>query len=50
MKIPLLYLRDKQVFTKKDGILRLEGKPLPTAREMKEQGIKLIHFVGSNGT
>lgn len=38
-------MRDKQLFTKKDGILRLAGKPLDIAKELKEQGYKLIHFV-----
>lgn len=45
LKIPLFYMRDKQLFTKKDGILRLVGKPLDIAKELKEQGYKLIHFV-----
>lgn len=45
MKIPLLFLRDKQAFSKKDGILHLEGKPLALARDLQEQGIRLIHFV-----
>jgi hypothetical protein len=44
MKIPLFYLRDKQAFTKKEGVLRLEGKPLDLARDLQAQGIRLIHF------
>jgi hypothetical protein len=45
MKIPMFYLRDKQVFTKKEGILKLSGKPLDLAKDLKDDGVKLIHFV-----
>lgn len=38
-------MRDKQLFTKANGILRLVGKPLDTAKELKKEGYKLIHFV-----
>ncbi|MFN7991251.1 MAG: hypothetical protein U0R44_03780 [Candidatus Micrarchaeia archaeon] len=44
MEIPLLYLKDKQVFTK-NGPMRLLGKPLDVARKMQEKGCTLIHFV-----
>jgi hypothetical protein len=49
MKVPLLYLRDKQVFTKAGGAMHILGKPLGVAKDMKEQGIKLIHFVDLDG-
>lgn len=45
LEIPILYIKDKQVFTKKDGILRFVGKPIDVAKEMKKEGYKLIHFV-----
>lgn len=45
LKIPILYLRDKQVFTKAGGILRIVGKPLDVAKELKKQGYKLIHII-----
>lgn len=46
-EIPLLYIKDKQVFTKKDGILRFVGKPLNVAKDLKEN-YKLIHFVDAD--
>lgn len=45
MRIPLFYLRDKQAFTKKEGVLSLAGKPLDIAKELKKEGVVLIHFV-----
>ncbi|VVC04040.1 Uncharacterised protein [Candidatus Bilamarchaeum dharawalense] len=48
LKIPLLYIKDKQVFTKEGGILRLVGKPLDVAKELKKKGYKLLHIVDLN--
>ncbi|MBN1170487.1 hypothetical protein JXA56_05670 [Candidatus Micrarchaeota archaeon] len=45
MKIPLIYLKDKQAFTKKDGIMKFIGKPIDIARNLQEQGYRLIHIV-----
>ncbi len=45
MRIPLIYIKDKQVFSKKEGILRFIGKPVDVAKKIKEQGYKLIHIV-----
>ncbi len=44
LKIPLLYIKDKQVFRKEGGIMRLIGKPQDVAKDLKEK-YKLIHFV-----
>ncbi|MFH1521314.1 MAG: hypothetical protein ABID61_06730 [Candidatus Micrarchaeota archaeon] len=44
LKIPLFYLRDKQLFTKKEGKIRFVGKPLDVAKELKKD-YKLLHFV-----
>ncbi|HSB47237.1 MAG TPA: hypothetical protein VLD37_04420 [Candidatus Bilamarchaeum sp.] len=44
MKIPFFYLRDKQAFTSRDGIMRLAGKPIAIARDLQDEGVKLIHF------
>jgi hypothetical protein len=48
LQIPILYIKDKQVFRKENGILRLVGKPLDVAKDMKKEGYKLIHFVDSD--
>lgn len=45
MRIPSIYIRDKQAFRKEGGILRLIGKPLDYAKEQKEAGCKLIHII-----
>ena len=45
MKIPLIYIKDKQVFTKKQGILKFIGKPIDIAKKLQEDGYKLIHIV-----
>lgn len=43
--IPLIYVKDKQAFIKERGILRLLGKPIDIANNLKEEGYKLIHIV-----
>lgn len=45
LRIPVLYIKDKQCFRKEGGVSTLAGKPLDVARELKEKGAKLIHFV-----
>lgn len=45
MRIPIIYLKDKQVFSRKAGFLRMIGKPLDLARELKTAGYELIHIV-----
>lgn len=45
LKIPLIYLKDKQAFTKEDGTLKFLGKPADLAREWKKEGVKLIHVI-----
>lgn len=45
MRIPLIYIKDKQAFTKEGGPMRLLGKPLDVARRLKEGGSRLIHIV-----
>lgn len=45
MKIPLIYLKDKQFFVKKEGTMRLLGRPVETAKKLKEQGYILLHIV-----
>ena len=45
MKIPLIYLKDKQVFVKKEGVMRLLGRPVETAKKLKGQGYVLLHIV-----
>ncbi|MDD5171518.1 MAG: hypothetical protein PHF60_00600 [Candidatus ainarchaeum sp.] len=45
MRIPLIHLKDKQVFHKKAGFLRMIGKPLDLAREFKTAGYELVHIV-----
>lgn len=44
IRAKLIYLRDKQAF-EKDGVLRLLGKPVTVAKELKTQGIDLLHIV-----
>jgi hypothetical protein len=48
LKIPLIYLRDKQAFRKEDGMLRLIGKPLDYAKDLKKRGFMLIHIVDTD--
>jgi len=45
MEIPLIYLKDKQVFTKKESTMRLLGKPINVAKKLKDEGYILIHIV-----
>ncbi len=45
MRIPVIYLKDKQAFSRKAGFLRMIGKPLDLARELKSAGYELIHIV-----
>jgi hypothetical protein len=45
LRIPIIYLRDKQVFVKKGGPMEFRGKPLDVAREFHEGGCKLLHIV-----
>ena len=35
MKIPLIYLKDKQAFTKRKGVMHLLGNPVETAKKLK---------------
>lgn len=44
-KIPIIYLRDKQVFKKEGGMLQFIGKPIDVAKDLKERGFQLIHIV-----
>nr|QNO54469.1 hypothetical protein FMKGKFDM_00002 [Methanosarcinales archaeon ANME-1 ERB7] len=45
LRIPVIYVRGKQAFSKKEGILRLLGKPTGVARDFAEEGRKLIHII-----
>jgi uncharacterized protein related to proFAR isomerase len=45
LEIPIIYIKDKQAFTKKDGTLRLLGNPVFLAKEYAKQGTKLIHMI-----
>lgn len=45
LRIPQIFLRDKQAFRKEGGIMKLMGKPLDYAKEQKGSGCKLIHIV-----
>lgn len=45
LRIPIIYIKDKQAFTKKNGVLRLLGNPVHIVREMAKQGTKLIHMI-----
>ncbi len=48
MKIPIIILKDKQVFSKKSGYLSHIGKPLDIAKKLSDSGYKLIHIVDEN--
>ena len=45
MKIPLIYLKDKQAFTKQKGVMRLLGNPVEIAKKFKEEGYILLHII-----
>ncbi|MFA6531189.1 MAG: HisA/HisF-related TIM barrel protein [Candidatus Micrarchaeia archaeon] len=45
MKIPLIYVKDKQAFIKKGGVLKLVGKPSELVKKLKKDGVELVHIV-----
>jgi len=45
LKIPIIYVKDKQASRKDQGMLRLIGNPVFLARDMKQKGVKLIHII-----
>ena len=45
MKIPVIYLRDKQAFSNKTNRLAILGKPIDLAKKLKKEGADLIHIV-----
>ena len=45
IKAKLIYLKDKQFFEKTSGMMRLIGKPIETAKKLKERGFELIHII-----
>ena len=47
LHIPVVYLRDKQVFVDK-AMLRILGKPVDVAKRMHNEGVKLIHIIDSD--
>jgi len=48
LRIPLVYLKDKQAFAKAGGTTTLIGKPTDVAKGLKEKGAKLIHIVDAD--
>jgi len=48
LRIPLIYVKDKQAFGKADGMITLIGKPTDVAKDLKEKGAKLIHIVDAD--
>ncbi|MEW6748237.1 MAG: hypothetical protein AB1295_00835 [Candidatus Micrarchaeota archaeon] len=48
LRIPLFIIKDKQAFTRQSGSLRLAGKPIDIAKELKDRGTKLMHIVDSD--
>jgi len=45
MEIPLIYLKDKQAFVKKQKTMRFIGKPIDIAKKLKDKGYILLHIV-----
>jgi len=45
LRIPVIYIRGKQAFSKKEGIMTFLGKPTDVARDFAENGRKLIHII-----
>ncbi len=45
IRIPLIYVKDKQAFVKENGILRLLGNTVKVAQRMKKEGFILIHII-----
>lgn len=41
----MFYIKDKQAFTKEEGVLRLAGKPYELAKEAKKENIALLHLI-----
>ena len=48
IRTKLILLKDKQVFSKDKGIMRLLGKPIDIAKKLKKEGIELLHIVDSD--
>ena len=45
MRVPLIYIKDKQAFRKEGNILRFIGSPVELAKKFKKEGYRLIHIV-----
>ena len=45
LKAKLIYLKDKQVLEKENGIMRFVGKPIDFAKKLKEMGFGLLHIM-----
>lgn len=41
----LMYIKEKQVFSNENNILKLVGKPIDTAKQWKKEGNELLHVV-----
>ena len=45
LKAKIIYLKEKQAFSKDDGMMRLLGRPIDIAKKMKEEGMELLHVI-----
>lgn len=45
LEIPVFYVKDKQAFSKKHGIMKMLGNPIHLARRLASEGTKLIHII-----
>ncbi len=48
IRTKLVILKDKQLFERKEGSLRLIGKPLSIAQKLKDEGFVLLHIVDTD--
>lgn len=48
MKIPIIIIKDKQAFSKKDGFLTLLGSPVDVVKGLFQDGYKLVHIIDEN--
>jgi len=45
LRAKFIYIKEKQAFSKEDGILKLMGKPIDIAKQWKKEGNELLHVI-----
>ena len=45
LEIPIIFIKDKQAFSRQEGSLKIIGNPIFVARDLASKGTKLLHIV-----